>query len=163
MKMNKIAVLAASAALVAVLGLAGCSSQQPAEEAAPAPETAAPAEQADTTSASTPEPPAPTESKPATEESAPAADTATDSSAAASAQDSYIGDDAAKQAALGDAGLAEGDVTELKCELDADDATPHYDVEFKAGGMEYDYDIDAATGAVLVANSEPEVDDGDDD
>ena len=57
-------------------------------------------------------------------------------------------------AALKDAGVAEADATELKAELDPDDAVVHYDVEFKAGGMEYDYEIDAATGEVLKGESE---------
>ena len=145
MRKSRIAILASSAVLVAALGLVGCSSQTPAEDtAAPAPEAAAPAEQADTTSSSTSEAPAPTESAPAADQS----------ETAAPAQDSYVGEDAAKQAALADAGLAEADVTELNAELDADDATPHYDVDFKSGGMEYDYDIDAATGAVISGTSE---------
>ena len=68
-----------------------------------------------------------------------------------------IGGSFAKAAALADAGLAEGDVTELEAELDLDDAVVHYDVDFKSGGMEYNYDIDAVTGEIL--NGESEVDD----
>ena len=45
-------------------------------------------------------------------------------------------------------------MTELECELDTDDSVIHYDVEFKQGGMEYDYDIDAVTGAILKADNE---------
>ena len=56
--------------------------------------------------------------------------------------------------ALGDAGFGAGDVVELKVELDLDDAVVHYDVDFKQGNMEYDYDIDASTGAILVSKSE---------
>ena len=56
--------------------------------------------------------------------------------------------------ALKDAGFAAADVTELEAELDLDDAVVHYDVEFKQGGMEYDYDIDAVTGEILEAHSE---------
>ena len=69
----------------------------------------------------------------------------------------YIGEEAAKTAALAHAGFAAGDVTELTAHLDTDDATVHYDVDFKNGGKEYDYDIDAATGNVL--NYKTEVDD----
>ncbi len=72
-------------------------------------------------------------------------------------QVTYIGDEAAKQAALSHAGFAASDVTELECELDTDDGTVHYDVDFKQGGMEYDYDIDATTGAVI--SNKAEVDD----
>ena len=56
--------------------------------------------------------------------------------------------------ALGDAGFIAGDVVELSVELDLDDAVVHYDVDFKQGGMEYDYDIDATTGAILTSRSE---------
>ena len=37
----------------------------------------------------------------------------------------------------------------MDIELDDEDGTLVYEVEFKSGGMEYDYVIDAATGAVL--------------
>ena len=55
----------------------------------------------------------------------------------------------AKATALACAGLSEGDVSMMECELDANDAVPHFDVSFKANGMEYDCDIDAVTGNVL--------------
>ena len=61
----------------------------------------------------------------------------------------YIGTDAAKDAALADAGLAASDVTFVKQELDRDDGRAVYEVEFYSGGVEYEYKIDAATGAVL--------------
>ena len=47
-----------------------------------------------------------------------------------------------------------GDVYDLSAELDLDDAVIHYDVDFNQGGYDYDYDIDAATGAVIYVNSE---------
>ena len=56
--------------------------------------------------------------------------------------------------ALADAGFAAADVIELEVELDLDDAVVHYDVNFKQGGWEYDYDIDATSGAILTATSE---------
>ncbi len=65
----------------------------------------------------------------------------------ASSQD--IGADVAKQAALDHAGLAEADVTGLKIEQDWDDGRLEYDIDFWCGGTEYDYTIDAASGAVL--------------
>ena len=68
--------------------------------------------------------------------------------------DPYIGDQQAIEIALKDAGFAQADVTELEVELDADDAVPHYDIGFKQGGMEYDYDVDAATGDILKSESE---------
>ena len=61
----------------------------------------------------------------------------------------YISADAAKKAALGHAGLTEAQVTELKAELDTDSLTAHYDVEFKCGGFEYEYKINAKSGKVI--------------
>ena len=59
-----------------------------------------------------------------------------------------IGRDAALAAALQHAGLTEAEITNLYVKADWDDGRAVYDVEFLAGGMEYDYEIDAATGAV---------------
>ena len=56
---------------------------------------------------------------------------------------------AAKAAALKHAGLSESQVRELQVEWDSEHGRAVYEVEFKSGGMEYDYVIDAATGAVL--------------
>ena len=69
-----------------------------------------------------------------------------------------IGGEKAKQAALEHANVKEADAAQLKVELDRDDGTLHYDVEFVSGGYEYDYEIDAVTGAVL--KHERERDDG---
>ncbi|WP_298033671.1 PepSY domain-containing protein [uncultured Dysosmobacter sp.] len=60
-----------------------------------------------------------------------------------------IGQDAAKAAALAHAGIAESQITHLEVEQDWDDGRLEYEVEFKSGGYEYEYTIDAATGAVL--------------
>ncbi len=60
-----------------------------------------------------------------------------------------IGMEAAKSAALKHAGLSESQVRELQAEWDNENGRAVYEVEFKSGGMEYDYVIDAATGAVL--------------
>ena len=57
--------------------------------------------------------------------------------------------DAAKKAALDHAGLTEAQVTELETELDTDSLTAHYDVEFKCGGFEYEYKINAKSGKVI--------------
>ena len=74
----------------------------------------------------------------------------------------YIGEKAAIDIALKHAGLKEKEVTKLKAKLDLDDddddAKPiHYDIEWKHGGMEYEYDIDALTGKIL--DSDVDVDD----
>ena len=67
--------------------------------------------------------------------------------AAVSAGD--IGADGARDAALGHAGLSLSAVRELKVEKDYDDGRLEYEVEFRSGGMEYEYKIDGATGAIL--------------
>lgn len=60
-----------------------------------------------------------------------------------------IGAQAAKAAALKHAGLSESQVQQLQVEWDNENGRAVYEVEFKSGGMEYEYVIDAATGAVL--------------
>ena len=54
-----------------------------------------------------------------------------------------IGRDAAIDAALGHAGFNADQVSGLRCEKDYDDGREIYDVEFRHGGYEYNYDIDA--------------------
>ncbi len=63
--------------------------------------------------------------------------------------DSYIGYDAAKQAALTHAGLKLEDVKYLEAELDYGHGKMIYEVEFISGGFEYDYEINAVTGEVI--------------
>lgn len=60
-----------------------------------------------------------------------------------------VGESGARTAALQHAGLSETQVTKLKVERDYDDGRLEYEVEFKSGGVEYEYTIDGATGAVL--------------
>lgn len=72
----------------------------------------------------------------------------------ASGSSSVISAEAAKSAALAHAGVSASNVYEFKCELDRDDGVTLYEVEFKSGGMEYEYEIDAYTGAVLKAEQD---------
>lgn len=65
-----------------------------------------------------------------------------------------IGYAAAKAAALKHAGLTEGSIRELDMELDCEDGVLVYEIEFKAGGYEYEYTIDAATGKILAQERE---------
>ena len=60
-----------------------------------------------------------------------------------------IGQAAAKAAALTHAGVSESQTTKMKVEQDWDGGRLEYEVEFKAGGKEYEYTIDGATGAIL--------------
>ena len=60
-----------------------------------------------------------------------------------------VGSAAAQAAALAHAGLSESQVFGLRTERDYDDGRLEYEVEFRAGGMEYEYTIDGASGAVL--------------
>lgn len=55
----------------------------------------------------------------------------------------------AKSIALAHAGLTEAQVKSLRAEYDRDDGRPEYDVEFRVGNMEYEYEIHAETGKIL--------------
>lgn len=67
-----------------------------------------------------------------------------------------ISADKAKRIALGDAKLAEKNVTFVKVELEFEDNRLVYDVEFYSGNVEYDYDIDAVSGAIVSADKDIE-------
>ena len=75
-----------------------------------------------------------------------------------------ISADQAKQTALQNAGVAEANAVLRKLKLERDDGRMVYDVEFTSGGKEYEYEIDAANGAVLERSIEAiEPDDDEDD
>ncbi len=61
----------------------------------------------------------------------------------------YIGRDAASQAALSHAGFDADSVRISHVRLEFDDGCWQYDVEFYKDNTEYNYDIDALTGAIL--------------
>lgn len=60
-----------------------------------------------------------------------------------------IGEDRACQTALRDAGLSEPQVSHLKAKLKLDDGVWYYDVEFETIALEYEYEIEAYSAAVL--------------
>ena len=81
--------------------------------------------------------------------------TAKPSAPSEAAQD--IGYAKAKSIALNHAGVSENEAYDMEIELDDEDGTLVYEVEFKSGGMEYSYEINAASGAIL--KHEAEIDD----
>ena len=60
-----------------------------------------------------------------------------------------IGMERAKQIALSHAGLSQGSVSFVKAQLDYEDGVKVYEIEFYSGNVEYDYEINAATGAII--------------
>lgn len=69
-----------------------------------------------------------------------------------STQDSGL--EAAKSAALADAGLTDSQVTFTKTKLDYDDGISVYELEFYTDTHEYEYDVNASTGKVISKSTE---------
>ena len=86
---------------------------------------------------------------------APAGDEAAKPTAPSGGAD--IGHAKAKSIALNHAGVSENKAYDMEIELDDEDGTLVYEVEFKSGNMEYSYEINAASGAIL--KHEAEIDD----
>ena len=66
-----------------------------------------------------------------------------------------LGVEEAKEAALKHAGLTSQEVTFIKEELDYDDGNTEYEIEFVTSTTKYEYEINAADGAVLGSSQEP--------
>ena len=142
--MKKIIALSLVVMTILSVGLfAGCSSQQskPAATEAPAPAATAA--------------PAPATAAPATQAPAPAATEAP----AAQQNNDKIDIETAKTTALTDAGLDASQVQFTKEKFDTDDGVEKYEIEFTSNGYEYDYDINAKTGAIFEKGKEPVNDD----
>ena len=60
----------------------------------------------------------------------------------------------AKQIALDHAGVSESETERMRVKLGRDDGVQEYEVTFYVGNREYDYDINAATGAIRSYDSE---------
>lgn len=75
-------------------------------------------------------------------------------SAASQQPGSFIGEEAAKSAALTHAGISADGAGYIRCELDEDDGLWVYEIEFQTGATEYEYEIDAASGAVVKAEQD---------
>ncbi len=71
----------------------------------------------------------------------------------------------AKDAALSHAGVKASDAVFTNVKLDNDDRIAHYEIEFSANGIQYEYDIHAGTGTVMdfEYGKDHENDDHDDD
>lgn len=72
----------------------------------------------------------------------------TKSSSASSSTSGYIGLVKAKQIALDRAGVSASNAQFVKAELDYDDGVRIYEIEFYAGNYEYEFEINARTGAI---------------
>ncbi len=70
----------------------------------------------------------------------------------------YIGQDKAKEAALAHAGISAQDVAYFEIDIDTENGVLVYEIEFKANGYEYDYDINALTGDVVKSKKEADDD-----
>ena len=64
-------------------------------------------------------------------------------------QSGEITQDEALEIARKDAGVAESDIRKLEVERDFDDGIWIYQIEFKAGRLEYEYEIAASNGKIL--------------
>ena len=69
-----------------------------------------------------------------------------------------IGAEAAKSAAFRHAGVSASEASRVKVERDRDNGVLLYEVEFRVGNYEYEYEISAATGEVLGHSREVEDD-----
>lgn len=117
-------------------------SQDPAGTPPPI-QTAPPASQPPASQTPATQPPATAKPAPATQPPATQAPRPTQPS------NSFIGSDAAKQAALADAGVSAGDARFTKVRMDYEDGVPVYEVEFYTATHEYDYEIHAQNGSVF--------------
>ena len=66
----------------------------------------------------------------------------------------YIGETAAKQAALDHSGANSANVVWLKAQFERDDGRYVYELEFVAGSTKYEYEVDATSGDVVKFESE---------
>lgn len=62
----------------------------------------------------------------------------------------------AKENVLEHAGYKEKEVTFTKSKLDKDDGVSVYDIEFRVNGLEYEYEVNAATGKIVDYDVEEE-------
>ena len=134
-------------AALCITCVSGCASANALQQPAPLPEITISTEPLPQSAAPEPVPAVAPESVPAAApEPTPAATPA--ATGPSRVQPQYISKDEAKSIALDHAGLSENDITRLRVDLDYDDGVPEYEVDFRYGGYEYDYDIHAETGKI---------------
>lgn len=71
------------------------------------------------------------------------------SSIGTASDEAYIGEAAAKKIAFEYVGISESDAEKLEIEMDIEKGRLIYEVEFFAGGYEYEFDIDARSGEII--------------
>ena len=98
---------------------------------------------------------APTEPVPATAATAEAADTSVPTPAA---ETSALSQQEAEAIALEHAGLTADQVSFLHSEYEIDDGVGHYDVQFRSGDWEYEFEIHAETGRILSCDKDSKCD-----
>ena len=64
----------------------------------------------------------------------------------------------AEQIALDHLGLSKHQVTRLHTEYEIDNGTGHYDVQFRSGDWEYEFEIHAETGKILSCDRDSKYD-----
>ena len=117
-------------ALVLILTLSGCNSAKPTED---------------------------TNSSPSSKTDILSETTITTPSENQSVTETKITEAKAKDIAFAHAGVTAASVKKLEIELDNDDAVKHYEISFKSGNYEYEYDINAENGKII--NVHKEIDD----
>ena len=65
-----------------------------------------------------------------------------------------ITEDKTKEIAFSDAGVTEDKVYGLETDIDLEGNRRYYEIDFKADGYEYEYDIDAESGKILKKEKE---------
>ncbi len=70
--------------------------------------------------------------------------------------DEFISEAKAKEIALSDAGVNESQIRDYEIELDRERGVYYYEINFEAGGLEYEYDIDAKSGKIARKYKEKE-------
>lgn len=118
----------------------------------PVTKESAPTQSTQTQNTPAPKESAPTQNTPAVKESAPAQPTQTQSSpeqkeSTQTETSNQISVESAKQIALSSAGVTSANFSKAK--LDTEDGRLVYEVEFYVGNTEYEYEIDAYTGAIV--------------